>query len=234
MHIPVLSHGYIRLVDKMGSDLSVVNGAKISYSKESEAFGDPEARLVRFLTKEVGAKRHSSPFRHAIMSFEIYAPLMVARQWWKYVVGSDHTMDGWNESSRRYVTEVPQYYVVMPVEWRSAPESSKQGSGGPISYRVGEELTGHLLNHYRKSTELYDYAISQGVCVEQARVFLCAYALFVRWRWTASLNSILHVIDQRLADDAQKEFQEYAEALSQIVKSNFPHAYSAWVENSKT
>ena len=92
--ITVLRDGYVKLVDKMGSDLSVVNAARASFAKESKDFSTQDARLLNYLARE----NHMSPFRHAFMTFEIKAPLMVARQHWKYVVGSDHTMDSWNES----------------------------------------------------------------------------------------------------------------------------------------
>jgi thymidylate synthase (FAD) len=94
--IDVLDKGYVRLVDKMGSDLSVVNAARASFAKESHELSKSDARLIDFLARE----NHMSPFRHAFVTLEFKAPLMVARQHWKYVVGSDHTMDSWNESSR--------------------------------------------------------------------------------------------------------------------------------------
>src|SRR5690242_11461812 len=110
----VLDHGYVRLVDVMGTDLSVVNAARASFAKESKEFSQSDARLVSFLAKN----GHMSPFRHAFATFEIKAPFMVVRQHWKYVVGSDHTMDAWNESSRRYVTEDVEFYIPRPDEWR--------------------------------------------------------------------------------------------------------------------
>jgi len=118
--IQVLDKGYVRLVNSMGSDLTVVNAARVSYSKESFELNEKDIRLIKFLARE----GHTSPFRHAILQFEIYAPLMVARQWWKYVVGSAHyegtgdSLEAWNESSRRYITEEPQFYIPSPGEWQ--------------------------------------------------------------------------------------------------------------------
>jgi thymidylate synthase ThyX len=94
LRVDVLDKGYVRLVDVMGSDLSVANAARASYAKEVDTFSDKDAKLISFLARE----NHMSPFRHAFMTLEFKAPLMVARQHWKYVVGSDHTMDSWNES----------------------------------------------------------------------------------------------------------------------------------------
>ncbi|WP_306472719.1 FAD-dependent thymidylate synthase [Bacillus toyonensis] len=140
MFINVLDKGYVRLVDTMGCDLSVVNSARVSYDKESTELTDKDIRLIKFLARE----GHTSPFRHATVQFEIYAPLMVARQHWKYIVGSDHTMDAWNESSRRYVTEEPTFYIPKENEWRKAPENSKQGSGNLISPSGGFIFTDEL------------------------------------------------------------------------------------------
>jgi len=216
--IEVLDRGYVRLVDVMGSDLTVANAARVSYDKESTELNEKDRRLIRFLARE----GHSSPFRHAAAQFEVYAPLMVARQWWKYVVGSDHTMDAWNESSRRYITEEPAFYVPAADEWRSAPEHSKQGSGEPVEWIIGQDLSGDLEEMIDEGLKLYEKAMRRGVAPEQARLFLPAYGMYVRWRWTASLQSVCHFLNQRLADDAQKEIQEYAHAVYTLIEPHFP------------
>ena len=101
--------GYVRLVDVLGNDLSIVNAARVSYDKESNEFENKDEKLINFLIRE----GHTSPLRHAALTFEIYAPLMVARQWWKYAVASSQIDDqnGWNESSRRYITEKEEFYI---------------------------------------------------------------------------------------------------------------------------
>ena len=136
MKIDVLDKGYVRLVDTMGTDLSVANAARVSYDKESILREDgsliiADQRLIKFLWNE----KHTSPFRHAAMTFEVYAPLFVARQWWKHTVASTHIDDqnGWNESSRRYITEKEEFYIPKGSDWRSKPENSKQGSGENLS-----------------------------------------------------------------------------------------------------
>jgi len=220
--IDVLDNGYVRLVDVMGSDLTVANAARVSYAKESAELTDRDRSLIAFLARE----GHSSPFRHAIAQIEVYAPLMVARQWWKYVVGSDHTMDAWNESSRRYVTEEPVFYLPAADEWRSAPENSKQGSGAVVDSVLGEDITYNLMKHIEASEELYNIALECGICAEQARLFLPAYGMYVRWYWTASLQSIAHFLAQRLEHDAQAEIQSYAKAILTLIKAKFPVAIS--------
>lgn len=143
--INVLDKGYVILHDVMGSDLTIVNAARVSYNKRKEELDLNDEKLIRFLAKH----DHTSPFRHATLQFEVYAPLMVARQHWKYVVGSDHVMDAWNESSRRYVTEDPEFYIPKEDEWRSKPENSKQGSGEPITPDKGLYLTKQLIKLYK-------------------------------------------------------------------------------------
>src|SRR5690625_3254458 len=113
--INVLNNGYVRLRDVMGDDRTVANAARVSFDKRTEELDEKDERLIAFLARE----GHDSPFRHASLQFEVYAPLMIARQWWKYVVGSDHVMDAWNESSRRYITENEEFYVPNANEWRS-------------------------------------------------------------------------------------------------------------------
>lgn len=218
--IEVLDKGYVRYVKHMGEDLDVINSAKVSFAKESEEFGDREARLLAFLQRE----EHSSVFRHSALTFEVYAPLFVARQWWKYAVASTHLEDqnGWNESSRRYVTEVPEFYIPQNNEWRSTPENRKQGSGEPVNEYQGDVLTRSLESYAQQGEYLYEMAMENGVCAEQARLFLPAYGLYVRWRWTASLGSVTHFLHQRLEHDAQKEIQEYAKAVWELTHEHFP------------
>lgn len=211
--------GYVRLVDVMGSDLTVVNAARVSFNKESFQLSDKDKKLIKFLATH----GHTSPFRHATMQFEVYAPLMVARQWWKYIVGSSHNQDplgAWNESSRRYVTEEPEFYIPLPHDWRLAPENRKQGSGGSFYAAEPSEahnLTNELREIIRQGVRRYERALELGVTPEQARLFLPAYALLVRWYWTCSLQAVAHFLDQRLAEDAQGEIQQYAREVAVLV-----------------
>lgn len=228
MKIDVLDKGYVRLVDTLGDELSVVNAARVSYDKESKAREDgsltiADQRLIKFLWDE----GHTSPFRHSAMTFEVYAPLMVARQWWKYAVASTHTDDqnGWNESSRRYITENEEFYIPKGHEWRSKPENSKQGSGEPLVTDVGGYFTNKLWDTIESGKKLYDKALEAGVAPEQARLFLPAYGMYVRWRWTASLHGVLNFLEQRLESDAQAEIRDYAVAVRDLTKQSFPYVY---------
>jgi thymidylate synthase (FAD) len=227
--IDVLNLGYVGLVSTMGDDLEVANAARVSFDKRSELdmtglLKTKDKKLIDFLWKE----EHTSPFRHCVLSFEIYAPLMVARQHWKYAVASTFVDDqnGWNESSRRYITEEPAFYIPTAEDWRSAPENSKQGSGDPINYGLGIELTMRLFNLIEAAEQEYNNALELGVCAEQARLFLPAYGMYVRYRWTTSLHGIMHFLQQRLAHDAQKEITEYALAMKSLAQEAFPYSLS--------
>jgi thymidylate synthase (FAD) len=224
--IKVLDEGYVRLVDTLGSDLSIVNAARVSYDKESAEFEPRDAKLIEFLIRE----GHTSPLRHTALTFEIYAPLFVARQWWKYAVASTHVDDqnGWNESSRRYITEDEQFYVPLHDEWRSKPENSKQGSGEPVAESLGMVYTNKLINLIAQGTEWYHEAMDDGIAPELARLFLPAYGMYVRWRWTASLQSVMTFLDQRLPHDAQVEIQEYAKVVKALTLKQFPRTMAIY------
>lgn len=229
--IDVLDEGYVILHDKMGGDLTVANAARVSYDKKSDVLTEGDKRLIAFLARE----GHTSPFRHAFLQFEVYAPLMVARQHFKYIVGSSimeatgDNMEAWNESSRRYITEDEVFYIPNGEEWRSAPANSKQGSGAPIDLGMGEHLTRELLDYVERGRELYEQALHNDVAPEQARLFLPAYGMYVRYYWSASLASVCHFLDQRLAHDSQAEIQLYAKAVLELARPHFPESISQLV-----
>ena len=234
MKINVLDDkGYVLLRDKMGDDLTPVNAARVSYDKRSEELTEKDVRLIRFLIKHA----HTSPFRHAVMQFEVYAPLFVARQWWKHAIGSTYeTLTAWNESSRRYVTEEPEFYIPRPHQWRGTPENNKQGSEGLLveqSKEKAELVTLTMENQVKEGVALYEQAMREGIAAEQARLFLPAYAMYVRFWWTASLQSVLRFLDLRLDENAQWEIREYAKAALTIVKEQFPTALEAWTDGGE-
>ena len=230
--VEVLDKGYVRLVDVLGNDLSVVNAARVSYDKESAEFQDRDQKLLNFLIRE----NHTSPLRHAALTFEVYAPLMVARQWWKYAVSSTHIDDqnGWNESSRRYITEDEEFYIPDAYSWRSKPENSKQGSGPAVDNETGGYYSNKLFDIVDHGTKLYNEALSNGIAPELARLFLPAYGMYVRYRWTVSLQGAYTFLSQRLEHDSQVEIQDYAKAVKQLVLEAFPHTTKSWIDNAHT
>lgn len=231
--IDVLDQGYVRLVDTLGSDLTPVNAARVSYDKASEEMSERDARLIRYLIRE----KHTSPFRHAVLQFEVYAPLMVARQWWKHIIGSTHQegaqdpMTAWNESSRRYVTESVQFYVPPADQWRSVPEDKKQGSGEMLPLELGEEATAKLLEQIEEGMKNYEWASENNIATEMARLFLpSAYGLYVRWYWTVSLQGLINFLNLRLEEHAQAEIREFAAAVKTLAKEDFPVCLAAFEE----
>lgn len=227
--IDVLDHGYVHVVNTMGSDLDVVNAARASFDKEVSQLSDKDESLINFLVKH----KHDSTLRHCAMTFEVYAPLMVARQWYKHAVSSTHLDDqmGWNETSRRYVTENEKFYIPDPNSWRSIPENRKQGSGDPVEIYIGAKYTRQLQLLVEKSHALYQEAMNEGIAPEQARLLLPAYSMYVRWRWTASLNALLHFVSLRKGGEAQSEIQLYADAVFAAVDEAFPITAAAWFDH---
>lgn len=228
--IEVLDKGYVRLVDYMGSDVGIINAARVSFDKETSLdpegnFKEKDRRLMRFLWD----RRETSVFRQATVQFEMYMPLMTARQYWKYIVAVANTGDGicMNESSRRYITEEPTFYIPNFTEWRGTPEDKKQGSGEPIDPRIGKVASKQLLDYVDQGLELYNYWLSIGIAPEQARLFLPAYGMYIRMRTTMSLAALLHFLDERLEHKAQHEIFVYARAMRGLVEPLFPEVFDA-------
>lgn len=228
MRLTVLDKGYAGLINHMGSDLSVVNAARASFARESAELDERGIRLIHYLARN----GHSSPFRHQFLSFEIKAPLFVARQWWRYAVGSAHLEDapGCSELSRRYANKDPEFYLPGNAGWRSASVDKKQGSGTLLSADDGEEHNDALRGIIHDAVREYKLALKDGVCPEQARLLLPAYAMYTTWRWSASLQAVCHFLNERLADDAQVEIQEYARAIHSLAEPLFPQSVAALVK----
>lgn len=227
----------VQLVDNMGSDLSVVNAARVSMAKESqwevsydgedwdeakgqhvplfsEILSAADAKLIDYLAKH----KHWTPFSHPQVSFRIKAPIFVARQWFKHMVGITR-----NETSRRYVDDLPEFF--MPEVWRMRPEGSiKQGSAGahPDSATWSESVA----EFTRVATSLYKLMVADGVAPEQARMVL-PQSMMTEWIETASLAAICRACSLRLDPHAQEETREVAERVAEIVAPLYPASWSA-------
>jgi thymidylate synthase (FAD) len=220
--------GYVRYVDHLGSDLSFVKAARASFAKDPVEWNDKEERLLRFLIKE----GHMSCFRHAAVTLQVKAPLLVARQHYKYSVGSSHIDDqnGWNEASRRYITSDNEYYIPTEFQWRDAPADKKQGSGGPVDPRIGAHMTQDLEAYVMMGEQLYNKWLGYDVAPEQCRLFLPAYGLMVNYQLTASVAALMHFFNERLEHDAQLEIQDLARAVYKLVAPLYPATFKAWSE----
>lgn len=229
-YIRVLDKGYVGLVDKLGTDLTPPRAARTSFAKSPVQYTDEQnSKLVNYLARN----KEYSTFRHNALTLEVRMPLMIARQLWKYIVASNFTEDqlGWNENSRRYITDKEEFYLPTKNEWRLAPDNKKQGSGDFMPEFFGEAWTQLLEDHYTVGVNLYEDAIEKGMAPEQARLFLPAYGLYVTVIWTSSLNAMFHVLEERLDSHAQYEIRQYAEAFAKFTKDCFPISYEAWNSN---
>ena len=206
------------LVDKMGSDLSVVNAARVSFAKKHEAFKEPsDTRLIQYLARH----GHWTPFGHCTLSFHITAPIFVARQLVKHQVGLV-----WNEVSRRYVDGKPEYW--MPEHWRKRAEDKKQGSSDEyVDWLSGEERTSTRVYHVSKlAVHTYETLIGAGVAPEQARMVLPQSTL-TEWYWTGTLFAFSRVCNLRCKPDTQLETQTIANKIDEIAGIEFPVSWDA-------
>ena len=234
----------VTLIDCMGSDLSVVNAARVSFGKKSEwvweefdgkviykdsyaRLSDRDTKLIRYLAKH----KHLSPFGHAFASFHVKAPIFVARQLVK------HKFLRWNEISRRYVDEEPEFYV--PDVWRGRSADKKQGSDGvvdleainswgdPYEGRFCEATLGEIV--YEEAQEIsysYDLLIKAGVAPEQARMVL-PQSTMTEWYWSGSLDAFAAMCKLRCANDTQYESRIVADAISEQMEQLFPVSWEA-------
>ena len=201
----------VTLVDKMGTDLTVVNAARVSYSKVSKSFTVQDEKLIKFLAEH----NDWSPFAHASLQFRIKAPIFVARQLVKHQVGLS-----WNEVSRRYVNYTPELYDIDT--WRGKPENSKQGSGGEI--QLGRTLANRVAMAMKKCTIAYVQLIDKGVAPEMARAVL-PQSMMTEWYWSGSLYAFARVCNLRCAKDTQLETQQVANKIDKICDKEFPYSW---------
>jgi thymidylate synthase (FAD) len=196
------------LIDSMGTDLSVVNAARVSFAKESNEFSDKDAKLINYLAKH----NHWSPFGHASLQFRIKAPIFVARQLVKHQVGLV-----WNEVSRRYVDDEPEFYI--PENWRLKADDKKQGSSDEtIKYSIDSTM------EYVKQT--YDNLLKADVAPEMARMIL-PQNLYTEWYWSGSLMAFARVCNLRCKPDTQWETQLIAEMINLKSEELFPISWKA-------
>lgn len=212
-----ISEMNVEYVDHMGSDLNVVNAARVSFARIATEFTDKDAKLINYLAKH----NHWTPFAHTSISLRIKAPIFVARQAVKHQVGLV-----WNEVSRRYVDDEPEFW--FPKEFRVKPENAKQGSGGAM-----EESSMWLsaaTEHVKNLDSFYNSAIACGMAPEQARMFLPLNSM-TEWIWTGSLAAFCRVCKLRLDPHAQLEIQELVGGIKRVVEPLFPVSFQAIMEN---
>jgi len=216
---PVLDRGFVQLVDHMGSDLSIVNAARVSFGKRKEAFDEGDEKLVRYLATH----EHTSPFRHTALTFHVKAPIFVFRQWMKHRIGSE-----FNEISGRYV-EFAENEFYLPEVFRQQAKVNKQGSEGEIEEAHREKAQALFLGTCQASVANYKELLAMGVCREQARCVL-PVGLYSEVYWTASLQAVAHFVRLRTDGHAQWEIQQFAHAVCQATEAVFPVGIKALLE----
>ena len=215
----------VTYVDHMGSDLSVVNAARVSFGKKSDwlhpangkwsGLREGDTKLIKYLAEH----KHMSPFGHAFASFHIKAPIFVARQLVK------HKFLRWNEVSRRYVDDEPEFYE--PEHWRDKSEDKKQGSGDAKITTIGNlSVPIRVGAHSGRCIELYRDMIFAGIAPEQARMILPQNTM-TEWYWSGSLDAFANMCRLRCKEDTQAETQEVAWAISLKMEDLFPVSWVA-------
>ena len=205
-------------IDHMGSDLTVANAARVSFGKTSEMEDDPwgppklkakDDKLIRYLAKH----KHISPFGHCFASFHVKAPIFVARQLVK------HKFLRWNEISRRYVDDKPEFYT--PDVWRGRSADKKQGSEGVVDVGDWGDTNWACLTAYN---DLLD----KGVAPEQARMVL-PQSTMTEFYWSGSLDAFASMCVLRLKDDTQYETRLVAQQIDEVMSGLFPVSWEALV-----
>jgi thymidylate synthase (FAD) len=219
---------FCNLIDKMGTDKTVVDSARVSFSKRTQwernipnvgiyELSDRDKKLIKYLATH----EHWSPFGHCSLSVHIGAPVFVARQLVKHTVGLC-----WNEVSRRYVDHPPEFY--SPETWRGRPVDKKQGSSDEtVVWLSREERVGTAVQKAEQhSAELYEEMITAGVSPEQARMVL-PQSMMTEWYWSGSLYAFARVCNLRCKDDTQEETREIAWMIDEHARKLFPVSWAA-------
>ena len=202
----------LELVRVSGSDLDVVNAARVSYGKVSTQISERDKKLINYLVQH----EHTSPFEHNQLSFRVKAPIFVVRQWMR------HRMNSYNEISYRYVESALEFYI--PNNWRYQDATNRQCSAGTFQ-------DNQLLEIYK--TQLasigaaYHELLEKGVSRELARGILplCTYTEFI---FTCNLHSLMHFLRLRLHAGAQHEIRCYAQTMMELAAPHFPISIEAW------
>ena len=209
-HVKVLGgQGWVGLIDRLGSEISIVNAARVSFGKIKKTMDERDVKLLEYLLDN----RHTSTMEHVVFTFSIHCPLFVRSQWHR------HRTWSYNEISRRYTEIDMEFYV--PAELRRQAENNRQASVADPDFD-GSALIAEIDAHNRASNALYEKLLAAGVCREQARGVLPQNMMVTFWG-TVDLSNLLHFLELRDSDHAQAEIREYAQAIKQLIKPCIPH-----------
>jgi thymidylate synthase (FAD) len=255
--INVLDKGFIELVDVLGSDLTVVNAARVSFGKRKTELDSSDEKLIKYLASH----EHLSPFRNCQIQFHCKVPEFVARQWYKHCIGTEYSIGskdhGWNEISGRYV-DASEFEFNIPTEYRKQSKSNKQCStdelvsnsvdcsgtsfmdlnGWSRDYNQGDEVIPYSVspedivqNVTDMCMEAYNLLVKHGVAKEQARMIL-PLNFYTEFYWTASLQAVTNFIQLRDHEGSQYEIREYAKAMRKLVEEKFPISLKYLLEDN--
>lgn len=213
-----MSQMTVDYVDHMGSDLTVVNAARVSFDKHHSEIGASDEKLIKYLASH----GHWTPFSHPQIQLRMTTPLPIRTQCFKHKVGFTE-----NEVSRRYVDDEPEFFNPKPA-WRGRGSTSKQGSGEVIKTKFTSLCYDEALKH---CLETYQLMLDEGVCPEQARLIL-PQAMMTSWYWTGSLAAYARFARLRLDSHAQQEIQELAAMVSEIIEPLFPYSWKVLVNET--
>jgi thymidylate synthase (FAD) len=220
--IHVLDHGFVRLDDAMADDLSVVNGARVSFARRREEMDESDEGLIRFLMRD----RHGTPFEHNSFRFHIRCPLFVAREWMRHRVGS------FNEFSLRYARATDDFYVPEAEDVRTQVGKPGAYSFDPVSDEIAETTRQKLRAVYDTAYETYQELVELGVARELARCVLPVGA-YTEFYWTINARSLMNFISLRNSETAQREIRRYAEACERFLEQLMPVTYAAFVASGR-
>lgn len=221
--ISVHNHGHVHLEDAMGSDLHIVNNARVSFDQESQEFTAKERGLLNFLMRE----RHGSPWEAVVMRFDVKAPIFVIREWQR------HRMGSFNEQSARY-SQIPDHYYV-PERELVREQVGKPGaySFEPITDPQVVDATIEALDSTQRAAfDAYHRMLELGVAKELARTVL-PVGMFSRMKWTVNLRALFNFLSLRNDQHAQREIRDYAVAVEELARQVVPVAFEVFEENGR-
>lgn len=213
----ILDKGFIELLDVFGNDLTIVNAARVSFNKESTELNSKDEKLIQYLAKH----NHITPFFHPQLRFRIKMPIYVAREWYRHTIGFAR-----NEVSRRYVDTPPECY--NPQDIRARDTNLKQGSK-LTNVENNIDIALKIKDIQDKVLCAYEELLSLNVAPEIARGIL-PQSMYTEFIETASLAAYARLCKLRLDPHAQKEIQEYAKVLSELIEEKFPMSWKALTE----
>jgi thymidylate synthase (FAD) len=220
--IRVLDHGFVRLDDAMADDLSVVNGARVSFARRKDVMEEADEGLIRFLMRD----RHGSPFEHNAFRFHIRCPIFVAREWFRHRIGS------FNEFSMRYAKATDDFYLPEPEDVRTQVGKPGAYSFEQVDPDLAEETREELETVYREAYATYARLVEKGVARELARSVIPVGA-YTQFYWTVNARALMNFVSLRNAEFAQLEIRRYAEAVERFLAQKMPVTHAAFVANDR-